>query len=54
MSYPTCHIQAQSRPLEDDGRPDIQTYNSELRELGGVTWLAVPWLYAECYMYRCG
>ncbi|MCJ1469213.1 hypothetical protein MMC07_007846 [Pseudocyphellaria aurata] len=39
-------------PLVDDGKPDIQAYNAELTVLGSPTWFNVPWLYAECYLYR--
>ena len=42
------------RPLLNDGQPDIEGYNKELESLGGlVQWSNVPWLYAECYLYRC-
>lgn len=40
------------RPLVDDGKPDIQAYNDELAALGSPTWFSIPWLYAECYLYR--
>lgn len=40
------------RPLEDDGEPDIDIYNAELKARGFPTWHDVEWLYAECYLYR--
>ncbi|KAL9605475.1 MAG: hypothetical protein Q9179_001316 [Wetmoreana sp. 5 TL-2023] len=40
------------RPLMDDGRPDVADYNQELNALHSPTWFSVPWLYAECYLYR--
>ncbi len=39
-------------PIPQDGRPDIEPYNDEFKTLKGRTWLAAPWLYTECYMYR--
>ncbi|KAL8688640.1 MAG: hypothetical protein Q9224_004834 [Gallowayella concinna] len=39
-------------PLVDDGRPDVADYNRELAALHSPTWFNVPWLYAECYLYR--
>ena len=39
-------------PIRHDGRPDIETYNTEFGTLRNRTWQAAPWLYTECYMYR--
>lgn len=41
-----------SRPLPNDGKKDIEGYNKELEALGRPKWFDVPWLYAECYLYR--
>ncbi len=38
--------------MVDDGQPDIEAYNEELKVLGFPKWFHVPWLYAECYLYR--
>lgn len=38
--------------IPQDGRPDIEAYNEEFKALGDCKWLAAPWLYTECYMYR--
>jgi uncharacterized protein with ATP-grasp and redox domains len=40
------------RPIPDDGASDIWGFNAALKEIGPITWLASPWLYSECYMYR--
>ncbi|EFY92047.1 hypothetical protein J3458_019036 [Metarhizium acridum] len=40
-------------PIVDDGYPEeIARYNKEIEQLGNPTWLDVPWLFSECYMYR--
>ncbi|KAG9248074.1 hypothetical protein BJ878DRAFT_92929 [Calycina marina] len=38
--------------LPDDENADIEGYNTELEQLGIPSWFNVPWLYAECYLYR--
>ncbi|RDW60113.1 DUF89-domain-containing protein [Coleophoma crateriformis] len=43
---------AKLNPLPDDGKPDIASYNKELEQLGSPSWFNIPWLYAECYLYR--
>ena len=40
-------------PLANDGQPYIDDYNNELEALGSVKWFSAPWLFAECYLYRC-
>lgn len=42
----------QLTPLADDGQPDISSYNKQLDTLGFRKWFDVPWLFAECYLYR--
>ncbi|KAI9762652.1 MAG: hypothetical protein M4579_000270 [Chaenotheca gracillima] len=42
----------QLSPIADDGAADVAGYNRELEQLGSPTWFNVPWLYAECYLYR--
>ncbi|KAI9924464.1 hypothetical protein ASPWEDRAFT_267451 [Aspergillus wentii DTO 134E9] len=42
----------QLTPLPDDGEPSIAEYNQELEQRGNPSWLDVPWLFAECYLYR--
>jgi hypothetical protein len=39
-------------PIPDDGEGGIADYNKELEALGPTKWHSVPWLYAECYLYR--
>lgn len=39
-------------PLTDDARQDVADYNRDLNALGSPIWFNVPWLYAECYLYR--
>ena len=36
----------------NDGQTDVVGYNDELEALGPSSWFNVPWLYAECYLYR--
>ena len=40
------------RPIVDDGEPDVAAYNAELAQLGPLSWLKAPWLFAECYLFR--
>ncbi|KAB5536269.1 hypothetical protein GE09DRAFT_1006503, partial [Coniochaeta sp. 2T2.1] len=40
-------------PLISDGRPDIESYNTQMESFGNITWHNCPWLFAECYLYRC-
>ncbi|KAF9696584.1 hypothetical protein EKO04_005208 [Ascochyta lentis] len=39
-------------PIPDDGETDVAAYNEELAARGNPKWHSVPWLYAECYLYR--
>lgn len=39
-------------PIPDDGERDVHAYNEELAARGSSKWHSVPWLYAECYLYR--
>lgn len=41
-----------SRPIDDDGFPDVAAYNDELAKRGPITWLDSEWLYVECYLFR--
>ncbi len=41
-----------ARPILDDGESDVAMYNTELEQLGNPSWLNIPWLYSECYLYR--
>lgn len=41
-----------TRPLLEDGESDIAEYNAELEQRNNPGWFDVPWLYAECYLYR--
>jgi hypothetical protein len=39
-------------PILDDKERDVEAYNQELAARGPSKWHSVPWLYAECYLYR--
>ncbi|CAK7224570.1 Hairy/enhancer-of-split with YRPW motif protein 2 [Sporothrix bragantina] len=39
-------------PIVDDGESDVAAYNAELAQLGSLSWLKAPWLFAECYLFR--
>ncbi|CAK7229263.1 Hairy/enhancer-of-split with YRPW motif protein 2 [Sporothrix curviconia] len=39
-------------PIADDGESDVAAYNAELAQLGPLSWLKAPWLFAECYLFR--
>ncbi|KAF1934724.1 DUF89-domain-containing protein [Clathrospora elynae] len=39
-------------PIPDDGESDVEAYNKELAARGSPKWHHVPWMYAECYLYR--
>ncbi|CAI0647045.1 unnamed protein product [Colletotrichum noveboracense] len=51
LKYEVQHDRALT-PIEDDGYPDVTIYNEDLKKLGEPTWLNVPWLYCECYLFR--
>ncbi|CAG8544713.1 12615_t:CDS:2 [Cetraspora pellucida] len=39
--------------IEDDGRPDIVSWNDALNTyFKGENWFTTTWLFAECYLYR--
>ncbi|KAI0351611.1 DUF89 domain-containing protein [Trametes cingulata] len=43
------------KPIPEDGEALVDIYNTELERLAEKqknTWLTVPWLYSECYLYR--
>ncbi|KAI9068826.1 DUF89 domain-containing protein [Trametes sanguinea] len=43
------------KPIPHDGEALVDVYNKELDLLAEKkknTWLTVPWLYSECYLYR--
>ncbi|KAG5929986.1 hypothetical protein E4U42_003640 [Claviceps africana] len=52
LKYEVLHDRALT-PIVDDGYPEeVARYNKEIEHLGNPTWLDVPWLFSECYMYR--
>ncbi|KAI9824759.1 MAG: hypothetical protein M1832_001587 [Thelocarpon impressellum] len=51
LKYELQHDRTLS-PIVDDGQADVDGYNAELAKLGSPTWFNVPWLFAECYLYR--
>ena len=40
-------------PLPQTGDDDIARYNQELEALDRPKWHDAPWLFAECYLFRC-
>lgn len=49
------HDIGRDRPLDElqqDSGPSVELYNKLLEQLGSPTWFNVPWLFAECYLYR--
>ncbi|CAO1614761.1 unnamed protein product [Sympodiomycopsis kandeliae] len=49
------HDIGRDRPLEklaQDAGPSVELYNRLIDTLGAPTWFNVPWLFAECYLYR--
>ena len=41
------------RPIVNDQYPEeVEAYNKEIEQRGNPSWLDVPWLFSECYMYR--
>ncbi|KAM4064520.1 protein-glutamate O-methyltransferase C1393.13 [Hirsutella rhossiliensis] len=52
LKYEVQHDRKLS-PIVDDGYPrETAAYNKEVEDLGNPSWLDVPWLFSECYMYR--
>ncbi|CAE6351379.1 unnamed protein product [Rhizoctonia solani] len=54
LKYDMSH----DRPLEEipeDGGPNSKVYNDRLQDLSNSdnnTWMKIPWLFGECYLYR--
>lgn len=49
------HDIGRDRPLDklqQDSGPSVDLYNKLIDQLGAPTWFNVPWLFAECYLYR--
>lgn len=40
------------RPLADPGAPDLALWNGYVAPYAGLSWLDVPWFFAEIYFYR--
>ncbi|ERT00613.1 hypothetical protein HMPREF1624_01840 [Sporothrix schenckii ATCC 58251] len=51
LKYDVQHDR-QLEPIDDDGELDVAAYNAELTQLGPLSWLKAPWLFAECYLFR--
>ncbi|OTB02541.1 hypothetical protein M426DRAFT_322481 [Hypoxylon sp. CI-4A] len=51
LKYEVQHDR-QLTPIRDDGGADVSIYNRELEQLGTPSWLNIPWLFCECYLYR--
>ena len=42
-----------SSPIPKDQYPEeVDAYNKEIEQRGNPSWLDIPWLFSECYMYR--
>lgn len=52
LQEPKSRDSRRLRPLQDDGKPDIQEWNKQLAAIGECSWVNCPWLFGECYMYR--
>ena len=52
LKYEIQHDRAITALEDDHGPSAIEQYNIELKTLDPVTWMNVPWLFAECYLYR--
>nr|KAK5440957.1 Hairy/enhancer-of-split with YRPW motif protein 2 [Exophiala xenobiotica] len=37
---------------EDERLSDVEDWNAQLRQIQGCSWLAAPWLFTECYLYK--
>ncbi len=37
---------------QDERLSDVEDWNAQLGEIKGCSWLAAPWLFTECYLYK--
>jgi len=52
LKYEVLHDRKLTPIVNDQYPEEVEAYNKEIEQRGNPSWLDVPWLFSECYMYR--
>lgn len=52
LKYEVLHDRKLTPIVNDQFPEEVEAYNKEIEQRGNPSWLDIPWLFSECYMYR--